>query len=56
MTEESVTMEGNRGAGELRTGEGGKQELSKGVKAGEEIKKALVGCLLLLIIRSKTNS
>ena len=56
MTEESVTMEGDRGAGELRAGEGGKQELSEGVKAGAEIKKALVCCLLLLIIQSKTSS
>ena len=56
MTEESVTMEGDRGAGELRAGEGGKQELSEGVKAGAGIKKALVCCLLLLIVQSKTSS
>ena len=56
MTEESVTMEGDRGAGESRAGEGGKQELSEGVKAGVGIKKALVCCLLLLIVQSKTSS
>ena len=61
MTEESVTYERDRGAGELRAGElrageGGKQELSEGVKAGAEIKKALVCCLLLLIVQSKTSS
>ena len=55
MTEESVTYEGDRGAGELRAGEGGKQELSEGVKAGAENKKALVCCLLLLIVQSKTS-
>ena len=49
-------MEGDNGAGELRTREGGKQELSEGVKAGAEIKKALVCFLLLLIIQSKTSS
>ena len=58
MTKKSVKVgvEGDNGAGELRTGEGGKQELSEGVKAGAEIKKALVCCLLLLIIQSKTSS
>ena len=52
----ALTYEGDRRAGELRAGEGGKQELSEGVKAGAEIKKALVCCLLLLIIQSKTSS
>ena len=56
VTEESVTYEGDRGAGELRAGEGRKQELSEGVKAGAEMKKALVCCLLLLIVESKTSS
>ena len=42
MTEKSVKVgvEGDNGAGELRTGEGGKQELSEGVKAEAEINQS----------------
>ena len=50
MTEESVKVgvEGDRGAGELRTGEGGKQELSKGRKRSRNKK----GTRLLFIAAS----